>query len=292
MRICRFGDNRLGVYDPADDTVADVSAALKLLPAQRYPLPGYDLLMANLSKVRAEAKRLLPRAKKTPLSRVRLLAPVANPGKIIVAPLNYADHVSEAQNDPALSHGRFKDPEIAKLGMELKAGSALVGPSEGVRLRRPLVGMENRNDHEIELVAVIGRRGTHIKRDDALKYVGGYCIGLDMTLRGPQFPGFRKSIDTYAVLGPWLVTADEFGSPAAVDLRLSVNEEERQKSNTRYLIYDIPRLIEFASSFYTMNPGDLIYTGTPGGVGPVKPGDRIVSEIQGIGRMVVLVRDA
>jgi 2-keto-4-pentenoate hydratase/2-oxohepta-3-ene-1,7-dioic acid hydratase in catechol pathway len=77
-----------------------------------------------------------------------------------------------------------------------------------------------------------------------------------------------------------------------VDLRLSVNEEERQKSNTRYLIYDIPRLIEFASSFYTMNPGDLIYTGTPGGVGPVKPGDRIVSEIQGIGRMVVLVRDA
>jgi 2-keto-4-pentenoate hydratase/2-oxohepta-3-ene-1,7-dioic acid hydratase in catechol pathway len=292
MRICRFGDNRLGIYDPADESVADVSAALKLLPSQRYPLPGYDLLMAHLPKLKAEMKRLLPRAKKTPLSRVKLLAPVANPGKIIVAPLNYADHVSEAQNDPQLSHGRFKDPEIAKLGMELKAGSALVGPSEGVCLRRPLVGMENRNDHEIELVAVIGRRGTHIKRDDALKYVGGYCIGLDMTLRGPQFPGFRKSIDTYAVLGPWLVTADEFGSPAAVDVRLSVNDEERQKSNTRYLIYDIPKLIEFASSFYTMNPGDLIYTGTPAGVGPVKPGDRIISEIQGIGRMEVLVRDA
>jgi 2,4-didehydro-3-deoxy-L-rhamnonate hydrolase len=292
MRICRFGDNRLGVYDPEDDSVADVSAALKVLPTQRYPLPGHDLLMAHLSKVRAEAKRLLPRAKKLPLSRVKLLAPVANPGKIIVAPLNYADHVSEAQNDPQLSHGRFKDPEIAKLGMELKAGSALVGPSEGVRLRRPLVGMENRNDHEIELVAVIGRRGTNIKRENALKYVGGYCIGLDMTLRGPQFPGFRKSIDTYAVLGPWLVTADEFGSPAAVDVKLSVNEEERQKSNTRYLIYDIPKLIEFASSFYTMNPGDLIYTGTPGGVGPVKPGDRIISEIQGIGRMEVVVRDA
>jgi len=292
MRICRFGDNRLGVYDPEDERVADVSAALRVLPAQRYPLPGHDLLMAHLPKLRAEAKRLLPRAKKLPLSRVKLLAPVANPGKIIVAPLNYADHVSEAQNDPQLSHGRFKDPEIAKLGMELKAGSALVGPSEGVRLRRPLVGMENRNDHEIELVAVIGRRGTNIKREDALKYVGGYCIGLDMTLRGPQFPGFRKSIDTYAVLGPWLVTADEFGSPAAVDVRLSVNEEERQKSNTRYLIYDIPKLIEFASSFYTMNPGDLIYTGTPGGVGPVKHGDRIVSEIQGIGRMEVVVRDA
>jgi 2-keto-4-pentenoate hydratase/2-oxohepta-3-ene-1,7-dioic acid hydratase in catechol pathway len=292
MRICRFGDNRLGVYDPADDSVADVSAALKVLPPQRYPLPGYDLLMANLSKVKAQAKRLLPRAKKTPLSRVKLLAPVANPGKIIVAPLNYADHVSEAQNDPQLGHGRFKDPEIAKLGLELKAGSALVGPSAGVTVRRPFVGMENRNDHEIELVAVIGRRGTNITREEALKYVGGYCIGLDMTLRGPQFPGFRKSIDTYAVLGPWLVTADEFGSPAAVDLQLAVNDEPRQKSNTRYLIYDIPRLIEFASSFYTLLPGDLIYTGTPGGVGPVKGGDRIISEIAGIGRMVVPVRES
>jgi 2,4-diketo-3-deoxy-L-fuconate hydrolase len=176
--------------------------------------------------------------------------------------------------------------------MALKASSAIVGPAAGVQLRRPLIGMENRNDHEIELVAVIGRRGTNIKREDALKHVCGYCIGLDMTLRGPQFPGFRKSIDTYAVLGPWLVTADEFGSPAAIDLELSVNGERRQKSNTKYLIYDVARLIEYASAFYTLQPGDLFYTGTPGGVGPVKPGDRIVSQIQGIGTMVVDVRDA
>lgn len=292
MRLCRFGRNRLGVYDPATDTVADVSAALDVLPALQYPLPGYDVLIANLHKVKAKVRRLLGSAKKIPLSRVKLLAPVANPGKIIIAPLNYADHVSEAQNDPQLSHGRFKDPEIAKLGMAHKVNSALAGPAEGVRLRRPLVGAENRNDHELELVAVIGKRGTNIKRADALKHVCGYCIGLDMTLRGPQFPGFRKSIDTYAVLGPWLVTADEFGSPAAVDLRLSVNGEERQKSNTRYLIYDVAMLIEYASSFYTLHPGDLIYTGTPGGVGPVKAGDRIVSEIAGIGTMTVDVHNA
>lgn len=293
MRFCRFGDNRLGIHDPATDTVADVSAALKVLPAQRYPLPNYDLMIANLPKVKAAAKRLLARARKTPLSRVKLLAPVANPGKILIAPLNYADHAEEAAKDPQIAHGRdFKNAEISKLGLALKATSALVGPAQGVRLRRPLVGMENRNDHELELVAVVGRRGTNIKREEALKYVAGYCIGLDMTLRGPQFPCFRKSIDTYAVLGPWLVTADEFGSPDAVDIRLSVNEEERQKSNTRYLVYDVRRLIEFASSFYTLEPGDLIYTGTPGGVGPVKAGDRIVSDIQGIGRMVVDVRDA
>lgn len=291
MKLCRFNDDRLGIYDAETETVADVSAALKVIPAYRYPLPRHDLLIANLAKIRAEAKRLLPRAKRVPVARVKLLAPVANPGKLIIAPLNYRDHVAEAQNDQALGHGRFKDPEISRIGMAMKATSSLSGPSDGVKLRRPFTDMENRNDHEVELVAVIGRRGTHIKRDDALKYVCGYCIGLDMTLRGPQFPGFRKSIDTYGVIGPWLVTADEFGPPDAIDLELHVNDEPRQKSNTKYLIYDIPRLIEYASSFYTLHPGDLIYTGTPGGVGPVKEGDRIIADIQNIGRMIVTVRD-
>lgn len=293
MRLCRFNDDRLGVVDPKTETIADVSAALKLLPAQRYPLPNHDLLIANLPKIKAEAKRLAPRAKKIPLAKAKLLAPVANPGKIIIAPVNYADHLEEATKDPGLAHGRdMKNAEIGKWGMAMKATSALVGPSQGVRLRRPLAGMENRNDHELELVAVVGRRGTSIKREDGLKYIAGYCIGLDMSLRGPQFPCFRKSIDSYAVVGPWLVTADEFGSPDAVDIQLWVNEEVRQKSNTRYLVYDVARLVEFASSFYTLEPGDIIYTGTPAGVGPVKAGDRIVSEIQGIGRMTVEVRDA
>lgn len=293
MRLCRFNDDRLGVVDPKTETIADVSAALKLLPAQRYPLPNHDLLIANLPKIKAEAKRLAPRAKKFALGKAKLLAPVANPGKIIIAPVNYADHLEEATKDPGLAHGRdMKNAEIGKWGMAMKATSALVGPSQGVRLRRPLAGMENRNDHELELVAVVGRRGTNIKREDGLKYIAGYCIGLDMSLRGPQFPCFRKSIDSYAVVGPWLVTADEFGSPDAVDIQLWVNEEARQKSNTRYLVYDVARLVEFASSFYTLEPGDIIYTGTPAGVGPVKAGDRIVSEIQGIGRMTVEVRDA
>jgi 2-keto-4-pentenoate hydratase/2-oxohepta-3-ene-1,7-dioic acid hydratase in catechol pathway len=121
-------------------------------------------------------------------------------------------------------------------------------------------------------------------------YVAGYCIGLDMTLRGPQFAGFRKSIDTYAVLGPWMVTADEFGDPSDVQLALSVNGKQRQSASTRQLVYDIPKLIEFASSFYTLEPGDLIYTGTPAGVGPVKSGDTIDAEVDGIGTMSVQVR--
>lgn len=293
MKLCRFGKNQIGVVDAEAGVVRDVSGVLKLLPAARYPLPRGDLLIANLPKIKAAAAKLAKRAKPVPLAKVKLLAPVANPGKIIGAPINYADHIAEAAADKGVGHGRdFSNAEISKWGMFLKAGSSLVGPSEGVAIRKPFTTMENRNDHEIELVAVIGRKGTRIKREDALKHVAAYSIGLDMTLRGPQFAGFRKSIDTYAVLGPWIVTADEFGDPSDVGLKIAVNGEARQDSRTKYLVFDVPRLIEFASSFYTLEPGDLIYTGTPAGVGPVKAGDVMTAEIERIGAMSIAVRDA
>lgn len=293
MKLCRFGKNQIGVVDAEAGVVRDVSGVLKLLPAARYPLPRADLLIANLPKIKTAAAKLAKRAKPIPLAKVKLLAPVANPGKIIGAPINYADHIAEAAADKGVGHGRdFSNAEIAKWGMFLKAGSALVGPSEGVAIRKPFTTMDNRNDHEIELVAVIGRKGTRIRREDALKYVAAYTIGLDMTLRGPQFAGFRKSIDTYAVLGPWIVTADEFGDPSDVGLKIAVNGETRQDSRTKYLVFDVPRLIEFASSFYTLEPGDLFYTGTPAGVGPIKAGDTMLAEIERIGSMQVSIRDA
>jgi 2,4-diketo-3-deoxy-L-fuconate hydrolase len=292
VKLCRFGDNRLGVVSVEEGVIRDVSGALKVLPRGSYPFPGFDVLIANLPKLRAAVLKLAPRAKKLPLARARLLAPVANPGKIIGAPINYADHVAEAKADSQIAHGRtMDDAAIAKWGLFLKAPSSLVGPSHGIILRRPHTTIENRNDHEVEIVAVIGRRGTRIARKDALKYVCGYCIGLDMTLRGPQFAGFRKSIDTYAVVGPWMVTKDEFGSPDDTGLRIWVNGELRQNSSTSHLIYDIPRLIEFASSYYTLEPGDLLFTGTPAGVGPVKEGDVMIAEVDRIGRMEVRVFD-
>lgn len=286
MKLCRFGKNQIGLVDAEAGVVRDVSGVLKLLPAVRYPVPRGDLLIANLPKIKAAAAKLAKRAKPIPLAKVKLLAPVANPGKIIGAPINYVDHVAEAQADKGIGHGRdFSNAEIARWGMFLKAGSSLVGPSEGVAIRKPFTTMENRNDHEIELVAVIGRKGNRIRREDALKHVVAYTIGLDMTLRGPQFAGFRKSIDTYAVLGPWIVTADEFGDPSDVGLTIAVNGEKRQDSRTKHLVYDIPRLIEFASSFYTLEPGDLLYTGTPAGVGPLVRGDRYVAAFADIARL-------
>ena len=116
---------------------------------------------------------------------------------------------------------------------------------------------DRRNDHEVELVMVIGKTGSDISQAKALDYVTGYCLGLDMTVRGREDRSFRKSVDGYAVLGPWMVTADEIPDPDAVPISLTVNGEVRQKSNTSQLIYNCRRLIEFASEFYTLYPGDL-----------------------------------
>ncbi len=122
-------------------------------------------------------------------------------------------------------------------------------------------------------MVVIGKQGSDIPRDKAKDYIAGYTLGLDMTVRGPEDRSFRKSVDGYAVLGPWMVTADEIPDPDDVIITLHNNNELKQTADTKDLIYDIGRLIEFASSFYTLYPGDVYYTGTPHGVGQVKPGD-------------------
>jgi 2-keto-4-pentenoate hydratase/2-oxohepta-3-ene-1,7-dioic acid hydratase in catechol pathway len=149
---------------------------------------------------------------------------------------------------------------------------------------------ERRNEHEVELAIIFGKQGSDIPRDKALDYVAGYCIGLDMTARGKEDRSFRKSIDTYSVLGPWMVTADEIADPDDLTLKISVNGELKQSSNTKQLIYDCRKLIEWGSTFYSFYPGDVLFTGTPEGVSPVKPGDVMVASIDPIGEMTVPVR--
>jgi 2,4-diketo-3-deoxy-L-fuconate hydrolase len=172
--------------------------------------------------------------------------------------------------------------------MFLKATSSMVGPSEGIGLRF----LDRRNDHEVELALIIGKTCNQVPMEKALDYVAGYCIGLDITLRGPEDRSFRKSIDSYSVLGPWMVTADEIPDPDNLQLQLGVNNELRQNANTRDMVYSIRRLIEFSSAFYTLHPGDVIFTGTPEGVSPIKPGDTLIAEIEKVGRMETKVRAA
>jgi len=279
MKICRFDDNRLGVV--RDDMVYDVTPALKKLPPVGYPLPGHDPLIAALGKLKPFLKKL---GKAKPVSKVKLLSPVANPGKIIAAPVNYKKHLEEALADKGIHHGNLVQ-EIHKAGMFLKATSALVGPGQGVKL----VHTDRRNDHEVELALVIGRTAKNVRAAEALEYVAGYCIGLDMTIRGPEERSLRKSPDSYCVLGPWLVTPDEVGAPGALQVSITVNGEPRQDANTRELILSVGELIAWGSSFYTLHPGDVILTGTPQGVGPVKPGDTMLACIERIGSMRVAV---
>ena len=287
MRLCRFGKDRLGVVEGSN--VRDVTAALDVLPACRYPLPRHDLLMANLGQVMARVKAIVQDAPPVPLTGVKLLSPVANPGKLIAAPVNYQKHLDEVKGDVQIhANNPGHTLTIQSAGLFLKATSSLVGPSEGVAIRMP----DRRTDHEVELAVVIGREGGRISRANALDHVAGYSIGLDITIRGSEDRSFRKSPDGFSVLGPWIVTADEIPDPGALDLEIAVNGEQRQKSNTRYLILSVPELIELASSFYTLYPGDVIYTGTPEGVSPIEPGDEVVATIERIGTMRVAVRAA
>jgi 2-keto-4-pentenoate hydratase/2-oxohepta-3-ene-1,7-dioic acid hydratase in catechol pathway len=287
MRLCRFGDGRLGLVE--NSNVRDVTAALDVLPGYRYPFPAYDLFIANLDKVLDRIQTLAAGAPSIPLSSLELLSPVANPSKIIGAPINYQKHLDEVRSDAQLHHdNQAHMAVIHKTGLFLKASSALAGPSEGIALRK----LDRRNDHEVELAVIIGKKANNVSREDALKHVAGYAIGLDLTIRGPEERSLRKSADSYAVLGPWLVTADEISNPGNLNLKISVNGEERQNSNTKYMILGVPELIEFASAFYTLNPGDVIMTGTPEGVSPIQPGDHIVATIEKIGTMEVKVRAA
>ena len=267
--------------------VRDVTEALDALPTHRYPLPPFDPLIANLPRVLDWVRAILPGAPSHTLESVRLLSPLASPGKIVAAPVNYQKHLDEVRVDKALHHNTpAHTVTIHSAGLFLKATSSLVGPGEGVAVRKP----DRRTDHEVELAVVIGRTARDVSSDDALDYVAGYCIGLDITIRGSEDRSFRKSPDGYSVLGPWLVTADEIPDPGQLDLRISVNGEQRQASNTKNLILGVPALIELASSFYTLYPGDVIFTGTPEGVSPIEPGDEIVATIDKIGTMRVNVR--
>ncbi|MEL7977975.1 fumarylacetoacetate hydrolase family protein [Isoptericola sp. F-RaC21] len=203
----------------------------------------------------------------------RLTAPLSRPGKIVAAPVNYLDHKVEMSEQKT----------IAEYGVFLKAPGSVIGPGQDVEL--PYT--DQRTDQEGELAVVIGRRARHVTADDALGHVFAYTCGLDITVRSTEDRSTRKSFDTFAPLGPWLVTADEVGDPGDLDLRCWVSEELRQSTSTSDLIYSVPELIAYASSVMTLEPGDVILTGTPAGVGPIHDGDRVRLEIERIGALEV-----
>ena len=279
MKICRFG-NSYGMV--CGDTVIDITTHVN---NSEKPGDG-DALIRALPGLRGRDRELQSGSIRLPLSDVPLLSPIRNPTKILAAPNNFREHSAEMNTSGTVKSSLMASMD--EVGFFLKATSSLVGPSEGIAVRFP----ERRTDYEVEAVVVIGEvvRGP-ILVSDALKYVAGYSVGLDITLRGPEERSQRKSIDSYSVLGPWLVTVDDVPDLSTLNMRLSVNGEARQSVGLSDMLFNAAEQIAYASKFYTLYPGDLIYTGTPSGVGPIRGGDVIRAEIESIGAMEVKVRN-
>ena len=281
MKICRFNDDHLGLV--LDDNVADVTPALKSMPDLHWPLPPGDLLIAHWETLKPHIMSLLLEAPRLPLKQVALRSPITNPSKIIGIARNRRNLATENIDLGGGSANQRQDGD--PIQMFIKAPSALAGPGDGFTPRFA----DRRTDPEAELTIIIGKAGTHISEAHAFDHIFGYCIGLDMTLRGKESPSSRKSIDTYAVLGPWIVTADDVPNPDALDMRFDLNGTCIQKANTRDLAFGIAAIVAHASRFYTLHPGDAIMVGTPVGFEPVKPGDIMRAEFSQIGAMEVKV---
>jgi 2-keto-4-pentenoate hydratase/2-oxohepta-3-ene-1,7-dioic acid hydratase in catechol pathway len=275
-----------------DDQIHDVTdIQTEIRAGARYDMRG-DAVIAALPEWRGKLEDAAAKAPGKAVADCALLPPVARPSKVMAAPVNYKAHVAEMAAQPHVTGrdqgGPRRPSGIGNQGIFLKSNSAMVGESEGVAIRFP----DRRNDHECEFVIVIGKQGSRVKQADALDYVAGYTLGLDMTVRGVEDRSFRKSCDGYAPLGPWMVTADEIPNPNAVDFTLHKNGELMQDAHTKDMIFNVHRLIEFASEFYTIYPGDVIFTGSPPGVSEVKPGDEMHCACDLIGEMKVMVRAA
>jgi len=271
MRLARFDGGRIGVV--RGDRVYDVTDAAGVDP-KAWPPVGMVQLVAEFGR-RRDSIAAAAIGDGRPLDSVVLETPVPWPNKLVAFPANYRAHAEEMAVDyTAGSRGFF-----------LKSASSLSGAGQPIVLPEPL-GREVH--HEGELALVIGRRGRLIPREDALDHVFGYACLLDITVRGMDVERtMRKSYDTFTPVGPWITTADEVGDPGALRLRLWVDDELRQDANTRDLLLDVPEMIAMASSVLTLEPGDVIATGTPEGVAPIRAGQTVTVEIERVGRMSV-----
>lgn len=279
MRLATFDHQhkrRIGAIN--GDSVIDLHAADASIPStMREFLAAGD---GALDRTRAALEKVTPGI---PLSEIALRAPIYNPEKIVCIGLNYADHASET-NMPIPC-----EPVVFS-----KYASSIIGPGDDIFA--PAVS--KKLDYEVELVVVIGKPGRHISEADALSHVAGYTVGHDVSARDYQLEKpagqwmMGKTFDTFAPIGPWIVTPDEVSDPHNLGIRCLLNGQPVQNSNTRHLIFKIERLIAYLSHVFTFSPGDLIFTGTPSGVGMGrKPplwlthGDRVICEIDGIGRL-------
>lgn len=303
MRLVHYrflGESRIGCIE--DGKVIDLNTAYELMLqsngsirakqiAEAFVPPnmveflqgGNESLSLATKAVRfiLESPRQFERKVIHEYSDVKIEAPVLNPGKIVCVGHNYREHILEM--------GRDLPPYPVVFA---KFSNTIIGPQDDI----PFFPVSEQLDYEAEFAFVIGKRARNVSQDDALDYVAGYTIANDVTYRDIQRRTLQwlqgKTVEGSLPLGPWLITPDELGDPSGLEVVLTVNGEERQRSNTANLVFTVPYLVEFLSNLMTLEPGDIILTGTPGGVGVardpqvfLKDGDVVRVEIDRIGTL-------
>lgn len=278
MRIARFrtpsGASRVGIVDAEGVTLVDVT-----------DVTGSSVrgILPRLADAEYRADLAAATGERYALSDIELLAPIDEPQKYLGIGMNYAEHAKEA--------AAAGIPTPTSQFWFNKQVSSIVGPHAD--LERPIVSEQL--DYEIELGVVIGRPARHVSREDARSVIAGYLVANDVSVRDwlqKRSPTFTlgKSFDTHGPLGPWLTTDDEIADPLGLEMTLSVNGEVRQHGRTDDMIYDVYDQIAYLSQVFTLQPGDILATGTPAGIGAptqtwLVPGDVVRAEIAGLGAL-------
>ena len=277
MKLATFThQGRTGIGVVSDESIVDLAAAAPELPREMVAFLGAGRDALDIAR-----KAVAGKAGRIALSSLKLEAPITRPPEFLAIGLNYADHVAETGRDKPSFPMFFN-----------KQATCVVGPNDPIHLPRVSKAL----DYEGELGFVIGRRCRHVPRDRAHEVIAGYLIVDDVSVRDWQMRAptmtLGKSFDTHGPIGPWIVTPDEIGDPHALDLKTFVNGEMRQHSNTRHLIFDCFAQVETLSTVFTLLPGTIVSTGTPGGVAAaMKPpkwlvaGDVVRIEIEKIGTL-------
>jgi 2-keto-4-pentenoate hydratase/2-oxohepta-3-ene-1,7-dioic acid hydratase in catechol pathway len=282
MKIGRFNGGIIGVI--VGDRIVDVSDACKADPGE-WPPVGIVRMIRNFEQLRPAIEKAaeLPGV---PLSSVRLEPPIPWPKNLLALPNNFADHSAEMSGRSYAVAGNLS---ANAAGFFMKAASSIVGPSDAIRIP----DMPGREFHyECELATIIGKSATNVSAADAADYIFGYACLIDVTMRGKEERVMRKSISSFTPIGPWITTADEVGPTDDIELQLWVNGTLRQHAFAREMIVGIHEAVELCSSVMTLEPGDIIASGTMAGVGPLAAGDTVRIAIDKIGSMTLPVEAA
>jgi len=292
MKICHYNDHQAGVI--VADKVYNVGEALIKAGLARN---GYTMLeiidaLANNPQAPQIARDASQSTGAVPLSSVKLLAPITNPGSLWAAAANYRAHQEEMKTRMGNAGRESKSKDELMAEFFLKPTSSIIGPNDTVILPK----ISKLVDFECELCAVIGKRARKVTEDQALDYVFGYLMCWDISQRDPWGRGMhntrniRKGFDTFSGLGPWIVTKDEIGEPQNLTIKVLQNGKEVMTAHTSDMICGLREHIRFLTSCLTLRPGDLITTGTPAGVSKLQDGDHLEGAIEKIGSMELNVK--